>query len=97
MTRPIYANIDSTALEHNLSQVRRLAPDAGVMAIVKADAYGHGLLSSARALKTADAIGLLEVEYAIKLRNEGFTQPICLLEGFFEANEIPLISRKHFF
>ncbi len=93
MTRPVYANIDSAALQHNLSRVRELAPDARIMAIVKADAYGHGLLSSTRALKTADSIGLLEVEDAIKLRNEGFTQAICLLEGFSEANEIPLIAR----
>ena len=93
MTRPVYANINSAALKHNLSRVRQLAPDARIMAIVKADAYGHGLLNSCRALKTADSIGLLEVEDAVKLRNAGFTQPICLLEGFFEANEIPLIAR----
>jgi alanine racemase len=62
------------------------------MAIVKANAYGHDLLISSRALIAADAIGLLDLDDAITLRKAGFTQPICLLEGFFEANEIPLIA-----
>ncbi len=92
MTRPVHASIDSAALQHNLTRVRQLAPEARVMAIVKADAYGHDLLISSRALALADAIGLLELGDAIKLRDEGFTQPICLLEGFFEADEIPLIA-----
>jgi alanine racemase len=92
MTRPVIASIDNTALQHNLTRVRQLAPEAHVMAIVKADAYGHDLLISSRALKTADSIGLLDLDDAITLRKAGFTQPICLLEGFFEADEIPLIA-----
>jgi len=92
MTRPVHASIDSAALQHNLTRVRQLAPASSVMAIVKADAYGHDLLISSRALKTADSIGLLELDDAIRLRDEGFTQPICLLEGFFESDEIPLIA-----
>ena len=92
MTRPVIASIDSTALQHNLNQVRQLAPEARVMAIVKANAYGHDLFISGRALHSADAIGLLELDDAIKLRNAGFTQAICLLEGFFDKDEIPLIA-----
>jgi alanine racemase len=92
MTRPVIASIDSTALQHNLNQVRQLAPEARVMAIVKANAYGHDLYISGRALQSADAIGLLELDDAIKLRNAGFTQAICLLEGFFDKDEIPLIT-----
>ena len=92
MTRPVIASIDSAALQHNLTRVRQLAPASSVMAIVKADAYGHDLLISSRALIAADAIGLLDLDDAITLRKAGFTQPICLLEGFFEANEIPLIA-----
>lgn len=92
MTRPVHASIDSAALQHNLTRVRQLAPEARVMAIVKADAYGHDLLISSHALKMADSIGLLELDDAITLRKAGFTQPICLLEGFFEADEIRLIA-----
>ena len=92
MTRPVLASIDTAALQHNLSRVRQLAPGANVMAIVKADAYGHDLLISCQALKTADSIGLLELNDAISLKQAGFTQPICLLEGFFEEDEISLIA-----
>ena len=58
MTRPIQALIDLSALEHNLSMVRRHAPRARVMAVIKADAYGHGLLRAASALKSADGLNL---------------------------------------
>ena len=94
MTRPVHATIDTAALQHNLTRVRQLAPEAGVMAIVKADAYGHDLLTSCRALKDADAFGLLDLADAISLRNADFSHPICLLEGFFTADEIPLIVKN---
>lgn len=83
MTRPIQALIDLSALEHNLSIVRRHAPRARVMAVIKADAYGHGLLRAASALKSADGFALLELDAAIRLRDAGYRQPILLVEGFF--------------
>ncbi len=92
MTRPAHASIDLDALLHNLYQVKRLAPNSAIMAIVKADAYGHGLLKCCQALQTADAFGLLDINEAIRLRKAGFTQPICLLEGFFDTDEIGLIA-----
>ncbi|MFW2438179.1 MAG: alanine racemase [Arenicellales bacterium] len=95
MTRPIRASINVDALQHNFNQVRRLAPDTRQMAIVKADAYGHGLLMCCRALKEADSFGLLDLADAISLRTAGFTHPVCLLEGFFSIDEIPLIAENN--
>jgi alanine racemase len=95
MTRPVLASIDTAALQHNLSRVRQLSPAAKVMAIVKADAYGHQLLPVCRALSGTDAFGLLDLADAISLRNAGFTQPICLLEGFFTTEEISLIAANN--
>ena len=90
MSRPLQAFIDSSALTHNLTVVRQYAPKARIMAVVKADAYGHGLLQTAHALKAADGFALLELNAAITLRNAGFEQPIVLLEGFFSPEELPL-------
>lgn len=92
MTRPVLARIDSQALQDNLARVRQLAPRSRIMSIIKADAYGHNLLLSARALKDTDAFGLLDLADAISLRNAGISKPICLLEGFFTADELPAIS-----
>ena len=91
MTRPVHANIDLDALRHNLTQVRQAAAGSKIMAIVKADAYGHNLLRTCHALAQADAFGLLDLSDAITLRKAGFSHPICLLEGFFHSDEIPLI------
>ena len=62
------------------------------MAVVKADAYGHGLLHTARALDAVDGFAVLELEAAIQLREAGFSQPILLLEGFFSIEEIEAID-----
>lgn len=93
MSRPIQAFIDSSALTHNLNIVRQYAPQARIMAVLKADAYGHGLLQAARALKAADAFALLELEAAIALRDAGFCQPILLLEGFFSMKELAVFEQ----
>ena len=96
MTRPVHASIDLDALQHNFNQVRQLAPESRQMAIVKADAYGHGLLMCCRALKEADSFGLLDLADAVSLRKAGFSHPVCLLEGFFSKDEIPLIAENNF-
>jgi alanine racemase len=95
MTRPVLACIDLAALQHNLNQVKKLAPESRVMAIAKANAYGHGLLLCSQVLEQADAIGLLDLSEAISLRKAGISQPICLLEGFFSADEIPQIINNN--
>jgi len=94
MTRPIHASIDVNALQHNLLQVRKLTPGSKVMAVLKADAYGHGLQICGEALKESDAFGLLNMADAVSLRQAGFTQPICLLEGFFSEIEIPVMVKN---
>ena len=93
MTRAVDARIDLSALRHNLRQVRLLAPNAKVTAIIKANAYGHGLVRAARALDEADAFGVACVEEAIILREAEISKPIILLAGFFEAVELELACK----
>jgi len=89
--RPILATIDSAALKHNLAVVRRHAPRSRVLAVIKANAYGHGLLRAAAALAEADGFALLDLEEAVRLREAGYTQRIVLLEGFFDSRELPVL------
>lgn len=93
MFRPIRTIIDTTALQHNLAVVRQKVGHARTIAVIKADAYGHGLLHSARALSAANAFAVLELEAAVKLRDAGFRQPIILLEGFFSSHELDAINQ----
>lgn len=92
MSRPIQAQIDLSALQHNLRVARRLAASR-IMAVIKANAYGHGLLPAAEALGEAEGFALLDVRDAIDLREAGFRQVILLLEGFFTADELPLLAQ----
>jgi len=87
-SRPIQAQIDLSKLEQNLSVVRRYAPNARIMAVIKANAYGHGLLHAAKALQNADGFAISELDAAIRLRNAGFHHPILLLEGFISTEEL---------
>src|SRR5512145_2224219 len=91
MPRPIQARIDLSALKNNLRVARRLA-SSRIMAVIKANAYGHGLLRVAEALDEAEGFGLLDVRDAIALREAGFRQTILLLEGFFTVDELPLLA-----
>ena len=91
--RPLVASIDSAVLKHNLAVVRRHAARSRVMAVVKANAYGHGLMRTAAALSGADGFALLELEDAVRLREAGVQQRIVLLEGFFDAGELPILAR----
>ena len=88
MARPTSATIHTDALRHNLSQVRARAPNSRVMAVVKADGYGHGLERVARALGGADAFGVAALSDAERLRAAGLSQPIVLLSGFDEPSDI---------
>ncbi len=91
MPRPIQARIDLSALEHNLRVARR-ATGARIMAVIKASAYGHGLLRTAEALRAADGFALLDVNEAATLREAGFRQTILLLEGFFTPDDLALAA-----
>ena len=93
MARPTNATIHTDALRHNLSQVRALAPRSRVMAVVKADGYGHGLERVARALQGADAFGVAALSDAERLRAAGLSQPIVLLSGFDAPDDIAQLRR----
>jgi len=86
--------INRRALRHNLQRLRELAPASKLVAVVKANAYGHGLLETARTLPDADAFGVARLEEALRLRAGGITKPILLLEGFFDAADLPVISAQ---
>jgi len=91
--RPLVARIDSAALAHNLGVARAAAAKSKVLAVVKANGYGHGLLRVARALRGADGFAVLTLDEAAQLRAEGYTHPIVLLEGFFSPDELPEMAR----
>jgi alanine racemase len=93
MSRPIRARLDWSALRHNHHVVRRHAGAARVWSVVKADAYGHGLLSAARALSDcADGFALVELEGAMALRDAGISHPILMLEGPYQADDLLLFA-----
>src|SRR5881397_1916685 len=90
--RPIRARIDSDALRHNLGAARRRAPRSRICAVVKANAYGHGLARSAAALAAAEGLALIELEAALELRRSGERRPILLLQGFYAPEELEPIA-----
>ena len=96
MNRLIRAVIDAGALRHNLRTIRERARGARVMAVVKANAYGHGLVPTALALAEADAFAVARLEEGLALRAEGITQPIVLLEGVFAAEHVLEAARHGF-
>ena len=93
MPRPIEALIHPDALGHNLARARAQAPDARVWAVVKANAYGHGLERAFKALRAADGFALLDLADAQQLRALDWRGPILLLEGAFEPRDLELCSR----
>ncbi len=97
MSRPIQARIDLSALERNLHVARRLtsvrsSTSARIMAVIKANAYGHGLLRTAEALQAADGFAVLDMGDAIRLREAGFRQTLLLLEGVFKPEDFLLLA-----
>jgi alanine racemase len=93
MPRPISATIHTDALRHNLARMRQAAPDARVWAIVKANAYGHGIERAFEGLRGADGFALLDLEEAQRVRALGWRGPVLLLEGVFELRDLELCSR----
>ncbi len=96
MSRLIRAVIDTEALRSNLRTLRRYAPGARVVAVVKANAYGHGLIPTALALGEADAFGVARIDEGMALRAAGITQPIVLLEGIFTSDELAEAALRSF-
>ncbi|WP_326534453.1 alanine racemase [Pseudorhodoferax sp.] len=93
MPRPIEALIHTRALAHNLARARAAAPDARVWAVVKADAYGHGIERAFEGLRGADGFALLDLAEAERIRALGWRGPVLLLEGCFEPRDLELCSR----
>ncbi len=95
MPRPILATVHPEALRHNLQRARDCAPDARVWAVVKANAYGHGIERCFNALRAADGFALLDLAEAQRIRALDWRGPILLLEGVFEPRDLELCSRLH--
>ena len=95
MPRPIHVRFDTAALANNLQVARRRAPHSKVWAVVKANAYGHGLARAAEALRAADGYALLDLHEAARLREAGFAHPILLLEGIFEPRDLDAVEAMH--
>lgn len=93
MSRPIVATIHTQALRHNLTVARQAAPHSRLWSVVKANAYGHGIDRVFESFAETDGFALLNIEEAILLRERGWKKPILLLEGFFHADELPLLDR----
>lgn len=95
MPRPLVATIDTAAMRHNLNVARKCAPRSNIWAVVKANAYGHGLARGMRAFADADGLALIEVDGAVRLREMGWQKPILLLEGFFDPADLPVVAAHH--
>ncbi len=95
MSRPTQATIDLQALRDNFALAQSLAADSQTMPMVKANAYGHGMVEVAQALaEVAPAYGVACIEEALELRDAGICQPILLLEGTFSADEVHTAALK---
>ncbi|OGB26310.1 MAG: alanine racemase [Burkholderiales bacterium RIFCSPLOWO2_02_FULL_57_36] len=91
MPRPLVATIDVAALRANLAVAKKCAPNSKVLAVVKANAYGHGLMHAIRGFAAADGLGLIEFDGAVQLRETGWQKPILLLEGVFEPADLATV------
>ncbi len=92
MSRQVTAKVSKQALLHNVNVVRNLAPEAKILAMVKANAYGHGLVQVAKALTTVDALGVASIEEALQIRQAGVKTDIVLMEGIFNPDELVLVQ-----
>ncbi|MBL8343110.1 MAG: alanine racemase [Rubrivivax sp.] len=93
MPRPIEALVHRAALAHNLARARTAAPEARLWAVVKANAYGHGIERAYAGLMGADGFALLDLAEAERMRALGWRGPVLLLEGVFEPRDLELCSR----
>ena len=93
MPRPIQAFVHSDALRHNLQRMKDCTPDARVWAVVKANAYGHGIERAYEGLRACDGFALLDLNEAQRVRDLGWRGPILLLEGVFDLRDLELCSR----
>lgn len=97
MPRPIQAIVHSHALRHNLQQVTRVVRDtvspSRVWAVIKANAYGHGVHTAVACLNEADGLALLDLQEAVRAREAGWVKPILLLEGIFDPSDLDVVQQ----
>jgi alanine racemase len=93
--RPLLATVHLDALRHNLRIAKLCAPQSKIMAVVKANAYGHDLSYAARGLADADGFAVLGLNEALVLRAKGYRQTLLLLEGVFTADELEKAAQNH--
>ncbi|MEM5402481.1 alanine racemase [Paraburkholderia unamae] len=92
MPRPIVARIQPDAIRHNLQLVKQIVAGSRAFAVIKANAYGHGIERIYPALAGADGIALLDLDEAVRVRELGWTKPLLLLEGVFEPADVELAA-----
>lgn len=95
MSRGTQATIDLSALKHNLTRIRQIAPNCKILAMVKANGYGHGLLRVVNGLIDADGFGVAALEEALILRQEGWQKPILVMSGFQNDDELKLMLNNN--
>jgi len=94
ITKPRNIHIDIAALQHNVQCIRRLAPHSKLLAVVKANAYGHGLATIVKVLyPQCDGFGVCCLEEVIAIRHMGINLPIVLLQGFSSSDELLLLDQ----
>ena len=93
MPRPLVATTDINAMRSNLALARSMMPSTRVWAVVKADAYGHGLVNAFHAFSAADGLSLVELDRAIALRELGWQKPLMMMEGMFSGDELENFQR----
>jgi alanine racemase len=93
MPRPIRLCVSCRHLAHNLARVRSRVDSARIWAVIKANAYGHGIERAVSAFARADGLAMLDLQEAIRCREAGWAGPILLLEGFFEPADLELLQQ----
>lgn len=93
MSRPLVAITDVAAMQANLEVARQAVPGARTWAVVKADAYGHGLAHATTAFAAADGLSLIEFDRAVRLRELGWQKPIMMMQGMYNASDISHLVR----
>src|SRR3954467_13544384 len=93
MPRPIRATISASALAHNFMVAKAYASGAKIWAVLKANAYGHGVERVAKACEAADGFAVLDFQEAARLRVAGVEKPILMLEGVFKPVDVPLLHK----
>jgi len=89
--RAAKVTIDLDALKHNFKQVQKYSANSNIMPVIKANAYGHGMLQVADALGEADGFAVAQINEAIALREHGITKPISVLQGFEDSAQLRLM------